>query len=154
MNNNTSVVAGSMSMQEAIDLERQAHIQDQARQNRILEKKKRLGQPIHGEVLSKKEREALIWAFMYDILSSQICSTNDRTFISTRNHKPSESDLEDDDEDDEDEDPSTWFEDDQDDGRKGQLIVEPDAEDFSDIIRIDENKMRYGTFYEPHDEGD
>ena len=71
-----------------------------------------------------------------------------------RNHKPTESDLEDDDEDDEDDDPSTWFEDDQDDGRKGQMIVEPDVDDFSDIIRIDENKMRYGSFYEPHDEGD
>ena len=71
-----------------------------------------------------------------------------------RNHKPTESDLEDDDDDDEDDDPSTWFEDDQDDGRKGQMIVEPDVDDFSDIIRIDENKMRYGSFYEPHDEGD
>lgn len=74
-----------------------------------------------------------------------------------RNYKPSESDLEDDDddEDEDDEDPSTWFEDDQDDGRKGQIIIEPDVEDFSDIIRIDENRVhQYNTFYEPRDDGD
>ncbi|KAF8192583.1 hypothetical protein BJ912DRAFT_266829 [Pholiota molesta] len=135
VNNNSSSVAGSLSMQEAIELERQAHLQDQERQNRILEKKRRLGQPIQGEVLSRQEREARIWAFM--------------------NYKPSESDLEDDDEDEDDEDISTWFEDDQDDGRKGQIIIEPDAEDFSEIIRIDENRVhQYNTFYEPRDDGD
>jgi hypothetical protein len=62
--------------------------------------------------------------------------------------------MEDDDDDDDDDDPSNWFEDDQDDGRKGQIIIEPDVEDFSDIIRVDESKMRYGTFYEPRDECD
>ncbi len=56
--------------------------------------------------------------------------------------------------DSEDDDPSTWFEDDQDDGRKGQDIIEPDFEDLSDIIRIDESRARYSTFYEPRDEGD
>lgn len=55
--------------------------------------------------------------------------------------------------DSDDDDPSTWFEDDQDDGRKGQDIVEPDFEDLSDVIRIDESQIRYGTFYEPRDEG-
>lgn len=70
-----------------------------------------------------------------------------------RNYKPSESDLEDDsDEDSEDDDPAAWFEDDQDDGRKGQDIIEPDYEDLSDIIRIDENNIRYSTFYEPRDD--
>lgn len=70
-----------------------------------------------------------------------------------RNHKPTESDLEDDDEyDSDDDDPATWFEDDQDDGRKGQDIVEPDVEDMSDIIRIDESRLHYGSFYEPRDD--
>ena len=76
---------------------------------------------------------------------------------SYRNHKPTESDLEDDeddDDDDSDDDPASWFEDDQDDGRKGQDIVEPDAEDLSDIIRIDESRIRYSTFYEPRYDGD
>lgn len=70
MNNHSSSVAGSLSMQEAIELERQAHIQDQQRQNRLLEKRKRLGQPIHGEVLSRKEREAMMLAFMYALSPS------------------------------------------------------------------------------------
>jgi len=52
-------------MQEAIDLERQAHAQDLERQQRIIEKKKRLGMPIKGEILTRQEREARIWAFMY-----------------------------------------------------------------------------------------
>jgi len=65
-----------------------------------------------------------------------------------RNYKPSsESDLEDDD-DLEDEDPSTWFYDDQDDGQKGQDIIEPDAEDISDVIRVDTNRIYYNTFPE------
>jgi hypothetical protein len=36
------------------------------------------------------------------------------------------------------------------------LIVEPDEEDYSDIIRIDSNKLpsHYSMFYEPRDEGD
>ena len=65
MNNNNSSVAGTLSMQEAIELERQAHLQDQDRQNRIAEKKRRLGLPTNGEVLTRQEREARMLAFMY-----------------------------------------------------------------------------------------
>lgn len=71
-----------------------------------------------------------------------------------RNHKPTDSDVEDDgeDEDDEDEDPATWFEDDEDDGIKGQPIVEPDIVDLQSIIRIDETRaLGYSTFFEPRD---
>ena len=68
-----------------------------------------------------------------------------------RNHKPTESDEEEDDDDDEDEDPANWFEDDQDDGRKGQNIVLPDPEDLADIIRIDESRINY-AFYEPREQ--
>lgn len=72
-----------------------------------------------------------------------------------RNAKPSDSDLEDEDEDEEDvEDPSTWmWEDDQDDGIKGQNIVQPDSiDDLSNVIRIDGSKtLQYSTFYEPRD---
>jgi len=60
----------------------------------------------------------------------------------------------DDDESDGDEDPASWFEDDQDDGRKGQDIVEPDAEDLSNIIRVDARRIHYSSFYEPRDEGE
>lgn len=63
-----------------------------------------------------------------------------------RNYKPTDSDLEDDDEDEDDDDPSTWFIDDQDDGRKGQDIVEPDEEDWSNVIRIDHTRLPYNFF--------
>lgn len=78
------------------------------------------------------------------------CSVS-RTF-SSRNYKPTESDLEDDEDDSDDEDPANWFEDDQDDGRKGQDIIEPDEVDYSDIIRVDASRIQYSTFYEPRDE--
>ena len=56
------------------------------------------------------------------------------------------SDEEDDDEEEDDEEeeegrPSWWDEDDQEDGVKGQDIVEPDYEDLSSIIRIDEARI-------------
>ncbi|KAJ6629118.1 hypothetical protein B0H10DRAFT_2209054 [Mycena sp. CBHHK59/15] len=137
---NGGTVIGSLNMQEAIELEQRAHLLDKERQERQLEKRKRMGLPIRGEQLTRQEREARMWAFMQ---------------AAPQNHKPTESDLDDDDDDDyDDEDPASWFEDDQDDGRKGQLIVEPDEEDFGDIIRIDSSKIPYSTFYEPRDEGD
>ncbi|GLB33680.1 hypothetical protein LshimejAT787_0105640 [Lyophyllum shimeji] len=128
-------VPGTLSLQDAMNLEQQAHMREKERIERIAEKKRRLGMPIKGEVLTRQEREARIWAFM--------------------NHKPTESDLEDDDdEDSDDDDPASWFEDDQDDGRKGQNIIEPDVEDLSDIIRIDPSRIPNSTFYQPRDDGD
>jgi hypothetical protein len=62
-------------MQEAMELERQAFLQDRERQSRIEEKKKRLGKPIKGEVLTRQEREARIWAFMYSLFSLCIMIT-------------------------------------------------------------------------------
>jgi len=56
-----------------------------------------------------------------------------------------------DEDDSDDDDPSTWFEDDQDDGIKGQDIIPPDMEDLSNVIRVDESHIRYSTFYEPRD---
>ena len=55
----------------------------------------------------------------------------------------SRSHTDDDDEEEEDEQgrPSWFDEDDQDDGIKGQDIVEPDYEDLSTIIRIDEARI-------------
>ncbi|KAJ4467547.1 hypothetical protein J3R30DRAFT_3662729 [Lentinula aciculospora] len=130
---------GMLGMQEAIEIEQRAHVHDLQRKQRMEEKRMNHGYPMQNEVMSRQEREARIWAFM--------------------NYKPSESDLEDaDEEDDEDEDPAGWFDDDQDDGRKGQNIVEPDEEDpesLHNIIRVmDPNQMHYNTFYEPRDDGD
>jgi len=74
-------------------------------------------------------------------------------YFSYRNHKPTFSDVEDDTESEGDEDPANWFHDEEDDGIKGQQIVEPDVEDYSGIIRIDERKAYtgYNTFFEPRD---
>ncbi|KAH9994109.1 hypothetical protein BJV74DRAFT_831982 [Russula compacta] len=122
-----------LSIEEAIELEQQAHAVDVERKQRLLERRKKQGLAMaKGRTLTREEQEARIWAFM--------------------NYKPSESDFEDgDDDDSEDEDPSTWFDDDQDDGRKGQDIIEPDAEDISDMIRVDTSRIYYNTFYEPRD---
>ncbi|KIJ70228.1 hypothetical protein HYDPIDRAFT_104915 [Hydnomerulius pinastri MD-312] len=130
--NNANHNVGSLNLQEAIELEQRAHAQDMARQQRVDDRKRRIGLPIKGEVLSRQEMDARMWAFI--------------------NYKPTDSDLEDMDEDDsDDEDPATWFEDDQDDGIKGQDIIVPDVEDLSEVIRIDESRTRYSTFYEPRD---
>lgn len=48
-----------------------------------------------------------------------------------------------------DEDPANWFEDDQDDGRKGQDIIEPDYEDLNNIIRIDTTHIPRNVFFDP-----
>ncbi|KAI0921341.1 hypothetical protein AcW1_004655 [Taiwanofungus camphoratus] len=113
----------SFTFEEAVRIEQEAHARDLKRQQELEERKRRQGVPIRGEVLTRHEREARMWAFM--------------------SYKPTESDLEDDDEDEDGDDPSTWFEDDQDDGRKGQNIVEPDDEDISHIIRIDDSRIPY-----------
>lgn len=125
---------GSLTLQEAVALEQRAHAEDLARQQRIDERRRRIGLPVKGEVLTRQEMDARMWAFL--------------------NYKPTDSDLEDiDDEDDDSDagDPSTWFDDDQDDGVKGQDIISPDLEDLSSVIRIDESRIRYSTFYEPRD---
>jgi hypothetical protein len=137
-------------LQEAVALEQQAHALDKERKERVIERKKRLGLPIPGEVLTRQEREARIWAFMWvtSVLESQ---TRELTY-NCRNHKPTESDLEDDDDDidEDDDDPASWFVDDQDDGRKGQDIVEPDAEEIFATIRVGSGG-HYSNFFEPWD---
>lgn len=164
---------GMLGMDEAIEIEQRAHVHDLQRKQRIEEKRMHHGYPMQNEVMSREEREARIWAFMYVFLSflsftflpviffpSSPLLTYSLPYlpIHRRNYKPSESDLEDADDDDEDDDPAGWFEDDQDDGRKGQNIVEPDEEDpesLHNIIRVmDPNQMHYNTFYEPRDDGD
>ncbi|KAI5893749.1 uncharacterized protein SCHCODRAFT_02622664 [Schizophyllum commune H4-8] len=115
----------TMDFDEAAELQRQAHAAEAQRQQEAQARRERMGAPPRrDEILTKKEREARIWAFM--------------------NHKPTDSDLEDDsDYDSEDEDPATWFDDDEDNGVKGQTIVEPDEEDWTDIIRVDTQRMNY-----------
>ncbi|KAF8493507.1 hypothetical protein JB92DRAFT_2835174 [Gautieria morchelliformis] len=108
----------ALGLDEAMALEQQAHVAALQRQQHEMEKRLQRGLPLPGEILTREEREARIWAFM--------------------NAKPSESDEEDEDWDDDDEDPSTWFEDEEDDGRKGQPLVDPD--EIAGIIRVDDSR--------------
>ncbi|KAJ3554164.1 hypothetical protein NM688_g3248 [Phlebia brevispora] len=129
--------AGSniFTYQEAMQIEREAHALDMQRQKeheeKVQERRRRMGLPLAGEKrLTREEQEARIWAFM--------------------SYKPTDSDLEDEDEyDSDDDDPANWFEDDQDDGRKGQDIIEPDYEDLTNIIRIDSTRIPRNDWFDP-----
>jgi hypothetical protein len=137
-----------LSLEEAVELEQQAHAADLERKQRLLERRQKQGLvTVQGRALTREEQEARIWAFMCDDFADLVMINLVLMYAAFRNYKPSESDLEDDDES-EDEDPSTWFYDDQDDGRKGQDIIEPDAEDLSDLIRVDTSRVYYNTFHE------
>jgi len=54
----------AITLQEAIELEQRAHIQDAERQERVDKRNRRIGLPVRGEVLSRAEMDARIWAFM------------------------------------------------------------------------------------------
>ena len=121
-----------------MELEQKHNAEEKARRERAEARRQKLTMPKPqlgpGMAQTREEYEAKVWAFM--------------------NYKPSESDLEDFDEDEDDEDPASWFDDEEDDGIKGQDIVYPDAEDFADVIRVDESRIPYSTFYEPRDSDD
>jgi hypothetical protein len=76
-----------MSVEEAMELERAAFLRDKERAQRIEEKK---GQRNHsnGQVLTKAERAARIWAFMYvnqDITGVQLSELSPPGIIRQRN---------------------------------------------------------------------
>lgn len=54
----------AVSIEEAIEIERKAHAMDIERRKRTVAKKKKQGLPIKGEVLTKVEADARVWAFM------------------------------------------------------------------------------------------
>jgi hypothetical protein len=145
---------GSLSAEEADALEQRGHALDAERRLRNTEKMKKQGLPINGEVLTPAEQEARIWAFMLVTSFGRMFPDVNKYF---RTYKPTESDLEDDDDesiDPDDDNPANWFEDDQDDGRKCQDIIDPDVEDMSDIIRVDYSRIPQDTFNQPRRPGD
>ncbi|KAI9056557.1 hypothetical protein FKP32DRAFT_1586117 [Trametes sanguinea] len=125
----------AMSYQEADQILHDSFVREQEHKQKVLDRRRRRGEVLEGEHLSRAEMDARMWAFL--------------------TYKPSESDMEDDDEDEEDDEekeegrPAWWDEDDQEDGIKGQDIVEPDYEDLSSIIRIDEARIPFSI---PRDE--
>ena len=56
-----------MPLQEALELEKRAYELESERQRRIQEKKEKWGcqWPARDQSMTKEEREARIWAFMY-----------------------------------------------------------------------------------------
>lgn len=142
------------SFQDAIRIEQEAHAHDKQKHEEMLEKRRRMGLPIKGERETTEMVAARIHAFMWGGFDlHRIYPTNDTLLRASRNYKGSDSEGDDDDwdEDEDDENPAAWFEDDQDDGRKGQDIVEPDYQDLSHIIRIDDTRIAHNIFYEPRD---
>ncbi|KAH9076968.1 hypothetical protein EDB83DRAFT_2514690 [Lactarius deliciosus] len=124
-------VAQGSSFEEAAQVVQRAHAADLERKQRLLEKRQK-----HG-LLNVKDRTY-----------PQNCGFDGRCTTS-KNYKLFESDVEVDDSDDTgNEDPFTWFDDDQDDGRKDRDIIEPDVEGLSDVIRVDTSKIYYYTCYE------
>jgi hypothetical protein len=54
-----------LSLEEAIELEQQAHAADRKRKQRLLEKRQKQGLvTVNGRTLTREEQEARIWAFM------------------------------------------------------------------------------------------
>jgi hypothetical protein len=54
-----------LGLAEAIEIERKAHVAALERQKHEMEKRMQRGLPLPGEILTREEREARIWAFMY-----------------------------------------------------------------------------------------
>lgn len=135
---------GFLSVEEAIDIEQRANSMQREREMRAEEKRQKSMMPSrstsNGSKLSKSEYEQRIWSFM--------------------NYKPTDSDFEgedddDDDDDDDDNDPGAWLREEEEHGTFGgkneQQLELPDAEDIAHIIRMDESKFHYNTFYQPKD---
>jgi hypothetical protein len=56
-----------LSLEEAVELEQQAHAADLERKRRLLEKREKQGLVTkNGGALTREEQEARIWAFMCD----------------------------------------------------------------------------------------
>lgn len=54
----------ALNLHEAMELEQRAHAIDMERQQRSDDRRRRIGLPVRGEILSRQETEARIWAFM------------------------------------------------------------------------------------------
>lgn len=79
--------------------------------------------------------------------------TDPRLSLCSRSNKTTESDIEDD-SDSEGGDPAGWFHDEEDDGVKGQPIVQPDDDSYKTVISINQPGayVGYSTFFEPRDD--
>jgi hypothetical protein len=142
----------SIPFDEAEKIEQDTLAAERKRNEAILQKRRKQGLAVPGEILTREEQATRMWAFLYVLPHSLAVLARITDSLSQRNYKPTDSDLEDDDEDEDEDDaddPSSWFEDE--DGRKGQDIVDPDeADDISNIIRVDESRLPLDVRYREH----
>jgi len=65
-----------LSIEEAVELEQQAHAADLERKRRLLERREKQGLvTVKGRALTREEQEARIWAFMCDDLHVNLITT-------------------------------------------------------------------------------
>jgi hypothetical protein len=71
-----------LSLEEAVELEQQAHAADRERKQRLLERRQRQGLvAAKDRALTREEQEARIWAFMCDDLADLIMSKSGSDYL-------------------------------------------------------------------------
>ena len=72
-----------LSLQEAVELEQQAHAADLERKRRLLERREKQGLvTVNGGALTREEQEARIWAFMCDHPLANLFTTKSDSDVS------------------------------------------------------------------------
>lgn len=119
----------TFTVQQAMEIERKAHMADLERKQRVAARRLEHGLPGPDEQLTQKERNQRIWAFM--------------------NYRPTDSDMED---EDDDEDSLSWLDEEEDESRRNPNAIDPDIPDYltpeelSNILCVDESRYEHETF--------
>jgi hypothetical protein len=72
-----------LSLEEAVELEQQAHVADLERKRRLKERREKQGLvTVKGGALTREEQEARIWAFMCDDPLADLITTNSDSDVS------------------------------------------------------------------------
>jgi hypothetical protein len=72
-----------LSLEEAVELEQQAHVADLERKRRLMERREKQGLvTVEGGALTREEQEARIWAFMCDDPLADLITTKSDSDVS------------------------------------------------------------------------
>jgi hypothetical protein len=72
-----------LSLEEAVELEQQAHAADLERKRRLMERREKQGLvTVKGGALTREEQEARIWAFMCDDPLADLITTKSDSDVS------------------------------------------------------------------------
>jgi len=78
-----------LSVEEAVELEQQAHTADLERKRRLLERREKQGLVTkNGGALTREDQEARIWAFMYDDPLADLITTKSDSDVSVTFQEP------------------------------------------------------------------